>query len=191
MAMKMMIPPIVGVPALVWWPLGPSSRMFWPNSRWRRNSMNFGLRNRHISSDAVPAISTRPESGARHASSSLAPSASADELQAHPARGLDEHDVARARQLWDDRRGLAGVGHGVGLAAEALGDRRRQRPDRDQDVDAGGGGVLAELRRGNSRSSGPSSSMSPSTATRRAAVAGVAVAARSSRAARIDIGLAL
>ena len=71
MARKMMIPPIVGVPALVWWPWGPSSRMFWPNSRLRRNSMNFGLRNRHISSEAVPAIRTRPEAEPRHGPSSL------------------------------------------------------------------------------------------------------------------------
>ncbi len=56
-----MIPPIVGVPALVRWPCGPSSRMFWPNARRRRNSMNLGLRNRQISIDAVPAISTFPE----------------------------------------------------------------------------------------------------------------------------------
>jgi hypothetical protein len=58
---KMMIPPIVGVPALEWWPSGPSSRMFCPNSLRRRKSMNLGLANRQISNEAVPAISTRPE----------------------------------------------------------------------------------------------------------------------------------
>ncbi len=56
----MMIPPIVGVPAFVWWPSGPSSRMCWPNSRSRMKAMNFGLRKMQISSEAVPAISTRP-----------------------------------------------------------------------------------------------------------------------------------
>jgi hypothetical protein len=35
-------PPIVGVPCLVRWPAGPSSRMCWPSSLRRRNSMNFG-----------------------------------------------------------------------------------------------------------------------------------------------------
>jgi hypothetical protein len=59
-AAKMMIPPMVGVPALDLWPWGPSSRMFCPNSRLRRNSMNLGLRNTHMRVDAVPAMSTRP-----------------------------------------------------------------------------------------------------------------------------------
>ena len=56
----MMIPPIVGVPALMWWPWGPSSRMNWPNSRWRKKAMNFGDRKMQISSAAVPAIRTSP-----------------------------------------------------------------------------------------------------------------------------------
>ena len=55
-----MIPPIVGVPAFSWWPAGPSGRMFWPNSRSRRNSMNFGERKTQMSSEAVPAMSTCP-----------------------------------------------------------------------------------------------------------------------------------
>src|SRR5947209_1099773 len=33
-----------------------AARMFCPNSRLRRNSMKRGLRNRHISSEAVPAM---------------------------------------------------------------------------------------------------------------------------------------
>ena len=59
-AVKMMIPPIVGVPALAWCSCGPSSRMCWPNSRARRNEMNFGDRKMHMSRDAVPAIRTSP-----------------------------------------------------------------------------------------------------------------------------------
>ena len=59
-AVKMMIPPIVGVPALAWCSCGPSSRMCWPNSRSRRNAMNFGDRKMHMSRDAVPAIRTSP-----------------------------------------------------------------------------------------------------------------------------------
>src|SRR3954462_4757371 len=95
MAVKMMIPPIVGVPALAWWPSGPSSRMFWPNSRSRRNVMNFGDRKMQISSEAVPAIRTSPTGqGLR------------DGLQADPARRLHEHDVARADDLRCDRGGL-------------------------------------------------------------------------------------
>ena len=59
-AVKMMIPPIVGVPALAWCSCGPSSRMCCPNSRSRRNAMNFGDRKMHMSRDAVPAIRTSP-----------------------------------------------------------------------------------------------------------------------------------
>ena len=59
-AVKMMIPPMVGVPALAWWPSGPSSRMLCPNSRARRNEMNFGDRKMQMSSEAVPAIRTSP-----------------------------------------------------------------------------------------------------------------------------------
>ncbi len=33
---RMRTPPMVGVPALAWWPCGPSSRMYWPI--WRRRS---------------------------------------------------------------------------------------------------------------------------------------------------------
>src|SRR3954463_10403936 len=56
----MMIPPIVGVPALAWWPSGPSSRMFCPNSRTRRNEMNLGERKTQMSSAAVPPMRTSP-----------------------------------------------------------------------------------------------------------------------------------
>src|SRR3954463_593314 len=87
-AVKMMIPPIVGVPAFEWCS-GPSSRMNWPNSRSRRNAMNFGDRKMQMSSEAVPAISTSPtgrrlglDERLRHG------------LQPDAARGLDEDDVA-------------------------------------------------------------------------------------------------
>jgi hypothetical protein len=56
----MMIPPIVGVPALTWCLAGPSSRMNWPNSRCCRNAMNFGDRKMQMSSAAVPAMRTSP-----------------------------------------------------------------------------------------------------------------------------------
>src|SRR3954449_3773432 len=101
-AVKMMIPPIVGVPALAWCSCGPSSRICWPNSRSRRNSMNFGDRNTQISSDAVPAIRTSPM---RHRLQRLG-----DDLEADAARALHEHDVAGADELAGQRRGLGGVG---------------------------------------------------------------------------------
>src|SRR3954462_3201442 len=93
-AVKMMIPPIVGVPALAWCPSGPSSRMLCPNSRARRNEMNFGDRKMQISSEAVPAIRTSPMGERlRHG------------LQADPARGLHQHDVSRVHEAGGDRRG--------------------------------------------------------------------------------------
>ena len=59
-AVKMMIPPIVGVPAFAWCPSGPALRICWPNSRARMNAMNFGLRKMQMSSEAIPAIRIRP-----------------------------------------------------------------------------------------------------------------------------------
>jgi hypothetical protein len=41
-ANQMSAPPMVGVPSLVLWPSGPSSRMFWPNSLSRSQRMNGG-----------------------------------------------------------------------------------------------------------------------------------------------------
>src|SRR3954469_7066500 len=98
MAVKMMIPPIVGVPALAWWPSGPSSRMFCPNSRARRNAMNFGDRKTQISSEGVPAIRPPPP-----------PQPPRDRLQADPARRLHEHDVPGPNQAGDEIGGLGRV----------------------------------------------------------------------------------
>src|SRR4051794_11959303 len=136
----MMIPPIVGVPAFAWWPSGPSSRMFWPNSRSCRNAMNLGDRKMQISSEAVPAIRTSPMRCDLPALERFGHG-----LQRDAARGLDQDDVARADDLRREGGGGRGVGHGVRLAAERAGRLRRQRADRHQHVDARRGGVLAEL----------------------------------------------
>src|SRR3954453_19520622 len=104
-AVKMMIPPIVGVPAFAWWPSGPSSRMLWPNSRARRNAMNFGDRKTQISSEAVPAIRPSPTRQLLR-----------DHLQADPARRLDQDDVARPHERGDDASGLGRAGGHGGLA---------------------------------------------------------------------------
>src|SRR5215208_3456906 len=101
-AMNTIRPPIVGVPALAWCSCGPSSRICWPNSRARRNSMNFGERKTQISSDAVPAIRTSPM---RNRLERLG-----HDLEADAARALDEHDVPRLDDLAGQRRGLGGVG---------------------------------------------------------------------------------
>ncbi len=57
---KITIPPIVGVPAFSWWPAGPSSRMYWPNSFWRSQSMNFGPRKMQIRREAIPPMRISP-----------------------------------------------------------------------------------------------------------------------------------
>src|SRR4051812_26375898 len=118
-AVKMMIPPMVGVPAFAWWPCGPSSRMFWPNSRSRRNAMNRGERKMQISSEAVPAIRTSPTGQRlRHG------------LQPDPARRLHEHDVTRRDERLDQLGRGARVRDVVRLAAER--HMRRARADGDE-----------------------------------------------------------
>ena len=151
-AITMMIPPIVGVPALVLWPAGPSSRMFWPNSRRRRNSMNLGLRNRHSEQRRGTRDQDTPGDRAHQACGPRAVGRGLGRLQrpAHPLetdreRALDQHHVTGADQLGNQVGRRRRVGHGVDLAAERLGDRLGQRPDRDQQPDAGAGHLLAEL----------------------------------------------
>ena len=57
--MRMRTPPITGVPCLVTWPAGPSSRMNWPSSRLRRNSMNFGPMEMETTIATIVATTTR------------------------------------------------------------------------------------------------------------------------------------
>src|SRR3954467_2952104 len=111
-AAKMMIPPIVGVPAFSWWPSGPSSRMNCPNSRARRNAMNFGDRKMQMSSAAVPAMRTSPISGPSRSMLRGVPlrrcfQGLRDDLEPHAARGLDQHGVAGLEQAGDDLGGGA------------------------------------------------------------------------------------
>src|SRR3954471_18540415 len=107
-AVKMMIPPIVGVPAFEWCS-GPSSRMNWPNSRSRRNAMNFGDRKMQMSSEAVPAIRTSPTGRGLRAHERLG-----DRLERDPPRRLDEDHVARLDELARDGRRLGRVGDHAG-----------------------------------------------------------------------------
>ncbi len=117
----MMIPPIVGVPALAWWPSGPSSRMCWPNSRSCSAAMNRGERNMQISSAAVPAMRTSPISrGARLTACSPTPR---DALTSTVSPGRTS--------LSTSGDGLLGVGDRA-----VAGHVRRQRPDGDHDVGA-------------------------------------------------------
>src|SRR3954471_18147533 len=146
-AVKMMIPPIVGVPALAWCSCGPSSRICWPNSRRRRKAMNFGDRKMHMSSEAVPAMRTSPMW--RVLAGGLLVRALGqrlgDGLEAHAARRLDQHDVTRPDQLADQRRGLPRTAHGMPRAVVAVEHPHRARADRDQHVDPRRGGVGADV----------------------------------------------
>src|SRR4051794_32572674 len=120
----MMIPPIVGVPALVWWPSGPSSRMCWPNSRTRSIAMNLGDRKTQMSSAAVPPMRISPT--ATHSDQRFG-----DRLEAHAPRRLDQHRVARLDEVLDQPRGRRGVVDRV-IARH----RRRARPHGDDEIGA-------------------------------------------------------
>src|SRR3954469_24235588 len=138
-AVKMMIPPIVGVPALEWCS-GPSSRMNWPNSRSRRNAMNLGERKMQMSREAVPAIRTSPTGRRLRADQRLGHG-----LEPDPSRRLDQHDVAGLDDLARGGRGRGRIGRQDGLAGERAGRLGGQRADGEEHVDAGGGGVRADL----------------------------------------------
>src|SRR4051812_3580895 len=100
--------------------------MFWPNSRSRRNVMNFGDKKTQISNEAVPAIRTSPTGQRlRHG------------FEADAARGLDEHDVAAANEPGDHRSGLPRVGGRVRLTVEGLKHEGRERPHGDKNVRGG------------------------------------------------------
>ena len=118
-ATKMISPPIVGVPALAWWPSGPSSRICWPNSRSRRYSMNFGpeedrdQHRRHPGDQDLRRDRSGPkaepvglgEQIGHVAIADLGPQSIGEALQADRARALDEDGVAGAEQARGDLGG--------------------------------------------------------------------------------------
>ena len=180
-------------------PRDPSSRMCWPNSRARRNSMNLGLRKMQISSAAVPPKRMRPI----QRRSGPAPGAARAGVRPCPRVAASAETTARGRRRASPSRapcrrrdaapraargGLRRRPRRAALAVErARRSRAAERPHRDEQLDARARRRSAPISRCSAAPSGPSSSMSPSTATRRPA----ALAASSSSAARIDIGLAL
>ena len=117
--------------------------------------MNLGLRNRHISSDAVPAIRIGPEAEPISCVRASRAERVADELEPDAQRALDQHEVAlagaaRARSPPPRRRRRPAAPR-----RRTLGDRGGQRPDRHQQVDPGLVGQLARARRGRHASVGP------------------------------------
>src|SRR3954453_2550090 len=139
-AVKMMIPPMVGVPALAWCSCGPSSRICCPNSFSRRKEMNLGDRKMQMSSEAVPAIRTSPMGRVLVGAQRLG-----DDLQADAARALDQQDPAGGEQRSRERGGLARVGDRVALAVVAVEHPGGACADRDQHVDPGRGGIGADV----------------------------------------------
>src|SRR3954447_12673887 len=132
---KTISPPIVGVPALVWCSCGPSSRMCWPNSRTRRNSMNLGPRKMQISIAAIPAIRTSPIADLHQLRQLLG-----DRLEAGGARALDQDRVAGLQTCRQQLGRLVGIGDQlVGVVVA------RRQADPDHQVDPAGAGVLADL----------------------------------------------
>src|SRR6185503_18045847 len=132
----MIRPPIVGVPALAWCSWGPSSRMCWPNSLTRRNSMNLGPRKMQISIAAIPAISTSPTVGR----SQQLLEGHGDGLEAGRARALDQDRVAGLELGGEQLRRLLGIADqlvGVVVASRLA--------DPDQEVDALGASGSADL----------------------------------------------
>src|SRR3954452_17973522 len=108
----MMIPPIVGVPALTRCLAGTSSRMNCPNSRCCRKAMNFGDRNMQISRAAVPAMSTSPIA--------RLPQDLRDDLEPDAARALDEHRVPGRHELLRELHRGSRVGDRVHRVAAAV-----------------------------------------------------------------------
>ena len=105
-AVKMMIPPIVGVPAFAWWPSGPSSRMCWPNSRSRRNAMNFGRQE-----DADEQRGGARDQDLAHATAvPRRRSASATTSRPTPRDALTSTVSPGCEQARHERRGRRGVG---------------------------------------------------------------------------------
>src|SRR5437588_11567372 len=104
----MIRPPIVGVPALPWCPAGPSSRICCPNSFARRNSMNFGPRNMHRRSEAMPAIRMAPSTGCLAPRSRFGPDWVDDALETGGARALNENAVTRLGELVEQGSRLFG-----------------------------------------------------------------------------------
>ena len=145
--------------------------------------MNLGLRKMQISSAAVPPIRMRPISAAparRRSAPALrraplarpvAPrSACCHALEADAARALHEHRVAaRAAAPRSSSAAAAASRTLCASPANAVAHLGGQRPDGHEQLDPARGARARRSRGAGAALAGPSSSMSPSTATRRPA----------------------
>src|SRR5919197_566271 len=137
-------PPMIGVPCLVTWCSGPSSRIVWPYSLRRRNAMKRGPARIEISIAARPAIRTRTTLGG-HRRQRLG-----DRFQPQRAGAFDEHAVAGLKLVAERLGGLSGVADDVSAVHARLGADRDQHidadlPDRVGDLPVRSLAVIAEL----------------------------------------------
>ena len=184
-----MIPPIVGVPGLglvalgslladVLAELAPAQELDELGAEEQAQQQRGGSRDQDAPGDGAHQTRT-PAASARHT-----------ELEPDPARTLDQHDISRVKQGGHHVRRGGRVRDRVQLPVEPLADRRRERPDRHEHLDAGPRHLVAEL----DVELAPARPELEHVAEHRHRARGSACAAvwaRSSRAARIDIGLAL
>ena len=139
-ANQMSTPPMVGVPSLVLWPSGPSSRMFWPNSLRRSQRMNGGPMTsiRTMASTLAPmalSIGRPPLRCAGAAPRRRAPGAAAREALTSTAlpAGTTSGSAARHSSTVANQRSPGGAGE---VVAGELADGHQAH--------AGGGAVLAD-----------------------------------------------
>ena len=186
-------PPIVGVPSLMKWLSGPSFRIRLPKPTDCSRRMYGGMRmtiEREGEQQALDQLDGAHRIGAA-AHGRFAARRVDEPVEADPARRLDEDDVAVAQPRRERARGplSASRTRTIRAGAEAgrlgaLGDARRAVADHDEPVDRPCG-RLADRAMARRRAASPSSSISPSTATRRpGSPASRSSAARPSRARR-------
>src|SRR2546421_6287801 len=84
---------MIGVPCLVTWCSGPSSRIVCPSSLRRKKAMKRGPARMEISIATRPAIRTRTKLGVPRRQSF------GDRLEPHCPRALDEHGIAGADEV--------------------------------------------------------------------------------------------
>ena len=98
-------PPIVGVPAFAWCSCGPSSRICWPNSRTRRQWMNFGpeedrdQHRRHPGDQHLAAVDRAgddvAEVGDRHHQAPSGPAVAASSASANASSPTEREPLTR------------------------------------------------------------------------------------------------
>ncbi len=139
----MVMPPMVGVPALEKWPSGPSSRICWPMPRAWRVRMRIGVPRMAASRAAAPAIEQCYQ---RRAPGQLTEDLGGDGAVVEGA-DVGAHDLGRLVALAGQDDDVAGLrrlqGQGDGGPAVGLDDERLGPAHAGPDLLGDGRGVLA------------------------------------------------